>query len=72
MYARYKPIIVKLNSNDSHYLVYLSHHNIEYKRVRGDIKEFEPCCECLDETNRGFIEFDKKVEDKIINLFNIN
>ena len=71
LYSKYNLIIDRLKYKDSHYLVYLSHHNKEYKRVRGDIKEFEPCCEYLDEKSKYFIEFDEKVEDKISEIFYI-
>lgn len=69
LYAEYKPIIDKLKDKDSHYLVYLSHHNIEYKKARGNISEFAPCCKYLDETSEDFIKFDEKIEDKIAEIF---
>lgn len=69
LYIEYKPIIDKLKDKDSHYLVYLSHHNIEYKKVRGDISEFAPCCEYLDEKSEDFIKFDEKIEDEIAKIF---
>ena len=61
----YEPIIIKLNEIDAQKLVYYSHHNIEYKNVRGSLKEFEPCDKVLDENKKDFILFDNEVKDEV-------
>ncbi len=61
----YEPIITKLNEIDAQKLVYYSHHNVEYKNVRGPLKEFEPCDKVLDENKKDFILFDNEVKDDV-------
>lgn len=65
----YEPIIIKLNEIDAQRLVYYSHHNIEYKNVRGSLKEFEPCDKVLDENKKDFILFDNEVKDEVSEIF---
>lgn len=48
---------------------YYYQNNIEYKKARGNISEFAPCCKYLDETSEDFIKFDEKIEDKIVEIF---
>ncbi len=65
----YKPIINRLKKVDAQKLVYYSHHNIEYKNVRGTLKDFEACDKELDENKSDFITFDGEVAEEVNKFF---
>ncbi len=68
-FNKYKSIISNLKDMDSQELIEISHHNHEYKRVRGNLDVLEPCKEVLDENSEGFKIFDDKFNTKVNEIF---
>ena len=68
-FNKYKNIISNLKDMDSQELIEISHHNHEYKRVRGNLDVLEPCKEVLDENSEGFKIFDDKFNTKVNEIF---
>ena len=68
-FNKYKNIINSLKDMDSQELIEISHHNHEYKRVRGNLDVLEPCKETLDENSEGFKIFDDKFNAKVNEIF---
>ena len=67
----YSKIIKNLKEIDSHHLVELSHHNLEYKKQRKGLDELEPCKKELNENSKEFKEFDKKFCDEVDNILSL-
>lgn len=69
IFNRYEHVINNLKDIDSQELIELSHHNHEYKRVRGNLGVLEPCKKELDENRNEFKIFDDKFNKKVNEVF---